>query len=160
VNRWRRARGQLRADVGRLATIGRVPSLRRQEEAMQRSLILLTLLFTTHAFAAEPKGFVWGDQPSSPAYSPSAAYAYNSTGGAIKITRSAAGSYKVTFAGLGAAGAGHTSNVQVTAYKGRTTCNVSNWSGSPDLTLSVTCFYIPDGSMRDSQFTALVTFSP
>jgi len=128
---------------------------------MRRILILLTFLtITTTAFAATPEGFVWGDQPANPAYTPSATFAYNSTGGAIKITRSAVGTYKVTFVGLGAAGAGHKSNVQVTAYNNRTTCNVQNWSSGTDLTVSVNCFYIPDGSMKDSQYTVLATYSP
>lgn len=128
---------------------------------MRRVLILLTLLtITTTAFAATPGGFVWGDQMATPSYAPNAGYAYNSTGGAIKIVRTSVGMYKVMFAGLGAAGAGHKSNVQVTAYDQRTTCNVQNWSGSPDLTVGVTCFYIPDGSLKDSQYTVLVTYSP
>ena len=85
---------------------------------------------------------------------------YDSTGGAIKITRSAVGIYRVTFDGLGAAGLGHKSNVQVTAYDARTTCNVQNWGGSPDFAVNVNCFYIPDGSLHDSKYTVLVTFSP
>ena len=127
---------------------------------MRRLLILFTFLVAASAFAATPQGFVWGDQPTNAIYAPSAAYAYNSTGGAIKITRSAVGIYRVTFAGLGAAGLGHKSNVQVTAYDARTTCNVQNWGGSPDFAVNVNCFYIPDGSLHDSKYTVLVTFSP
>jgi hypothetical protein len=133
---------------------------------MRRVLILLTFLtLSTTAFAATPEGFAWGDQPVNPGYAPNAAFAYNSTGGAIRIQRTAVGMYKVTFFGLAAAGAGHKSNVQVTAYDGRNTCNVqnwsgSNWSGSPDLVVSVNCFYIPDGSLKDSKYTVLVTYSP
>ncbi|HEX9985183.1 MAG TPA: hypothetical protein VGF69_18140 [Thermoanaerobaculia bacterium] len=124
------------------------------------ALLLVTFFITTAAFAANPQGFVWANQETSPSYAPNASYAHNSTGGAVKITRTAAGAYTVLFAGLGAAGAAMKSNVQVTAYNGRTACNVVSWSGSPDLSVKVHCFYIPDGSMRDSQFTALVTFAP
>jgi len=127
---------------------------------MRRVLILLTFLISATAFAATPEGFAWGDQPANPGYAPNPAFAYNSTCGPIRIQRTAVGMYKVTFFGLGAAGAGHKSNVQVTAYDGRTTCNVQNWSGSPDLTVGVNCFYIPDGSLKDSKYTVLVTYSP
>jgi len=129
---------------------------------MKRVLIVFALFVaTTAAFAAEPKGFVWGNQPAAPSYVPDPVYAYNSTGGGITITRLGMGSYRILFVGLSAAGAGHKSNVQVTAYAERTTCNTGGWSAAgPDLNVTVTCFYIPDGSMHDSKFTALVTFSP
>lgn len=121
-------------------------------------LLFAVLLVTTSAFGAQ--GFVWANNPTSPSYAPDPNYAYNSAGGAITATRTSIGDYAVTFAGLGAAGAGKKSNVQVTAYNNRTTCTVVNWSGSPALTVRVRCFYIPDGSMKDSQYTLLVTFSP
>jgi hypothetical protein len=124
------------------------------------SMLVAVLLVSSAAFAAAPQGFVWGDQPVNPGYSPNASYAYNSTGGAIRIARTGVGAYTVTFFGLGAAGAGHKSNVQVTAYNGRQTCNVTSWGGSPDLQVKVDCFYIPDGSKHDSQYTVLVTFTP
>ena len=121
-------------------------------------MLFAVLLVTTSVFGAQ--GFVWANDMTSASYAPDPNYAYNSTGGAIKATRTGVGDYAVTFAGLGAAGAGKKSNVQVTAYNARTTCNVVNWSGSPALTVKVRCFYIPDGSMKDSQYTLLVTFSP
>jgi len=127
---------------------------------MRRLVILLTFLTAASAFAATPQGFALGDQPANPGYVPNPAFAYNSTGGPIRITRSAVGAYKVTFFSLGAAGAGHKSDVQVTAVDGRQTCNVRAWGGSPDLSVEVFCFYIPDGSMHDSKYNVLVTFSP
>ena len=127
---------------------------------MKRLMILLTFLIATSAFAATPQGFALGDQPANPGYAPNPAFAYNSTGGPIRIQRSAVGVYRVTFFGLGAAGAGHKSDVQVTAVDGRTTCNVRSWAGSPDLAVNVDCFYIPDGSLHDSKYTVLVTYSP
>ena len=127
---------------------------------MRRVLILFTLLFAASAaFAATPQGFALGDQPANPGYVPPPAFAFN-TAGAIRIMRAGVGQYKVIFFGLGAAGAGHKSNVQVTAVDGRTTCNTHGWGGSPDLSVSVDCFYIPDGSLHDSKYTVLVTFSP
>ena len=127
---------------------------------MRSVLVLFTFLVTGAAMAATPQGFALGDQPANPGYAPNPAFAYNSTGGAIRILRTAAGAYKVIFFGLGAAGVGHKSDVQVTAVAGRTTCNVRSWSGNPDLTVEVNCFYIPDGSMKDSKYTVLVTYSP
>jgi len=127
---------------------------------MKRVLILLTFLTATSAFAATPGGFALGDQPANPAYIATPAFAFNSTGGPVKITRVGVGAYKVTFINLGAMGAGHKSNAQVTAVAGRVTCNTSGWSGAPDLTVNVDCFYIPDGSLHDSKYSVLVTFSP
>jgi hypothetical protein len=127
---------------------------------MRPVLILLTFLTATAAFAATPQGFALGDQPANPLYAPNPATAYNSTGGPIRITRTGVGLYKVTFFGLGAAGAGHKSDVQVTAVAGRITCNTGGWGGGPDLTVDVNCFYIPDGSLHDSKYTVLVTYSP
>jgi hypothetical protein len=127
---------------------------------MRRLLIVFAFLIAVPAFAATPQGFALGDQPANPGYAPNPAFAYNSTGGAIRITRAGVGQYKVLFFGLGAAGGGHKSDVQVTAVDGRQTCNTHGWGGSPDLSVSVDCFYIPDGSLHDSKYTVLVTFSP
>ncbi len=127
---------------------------------MRHVLILLTFLMATAAFAATPQGFALGDQPANPAYAPNPAFAFNSAGGPIKIARTGVGQYRVTFFGLGAAGAGHKSNVQVTAVAGRVTCNTSGWSGAPDVSVNVDCFYIPDGSLHDSKYSVLLTYSP
>ena len=127
---------------------------------MRRLLILFTFLFATSAFAATPQGFALGDQPASPGYAPAPAFAFNSTGGPIRIIRGGAGQYKVIFFGLGAAGAGHRSDVQVTPVDGRTVCMTRGWGGNPDLTVAIDCFDIPTGALHDSKYTVLVTFSP
>lgn len=66
-------------------------------------------------------GFAWADNATSTLnvpYTPSAIYAYNSSGGAVTITRTGIGKYTVKFSGLGAGGFGASvgGNVQVTAY--------------------------------------------
>ncbi len=43
-------------------------------------------------------------------------FAYNSTGGAVTITRTGTGLYLVTFVGLGASGTGSGGNAQVSSY--------------------------------------------
>ena len=67
---------------------------------MKRVLIVCVVFITTAAFAAEPKGFVWGNQPAAASYAPDPAFAYNSAGGGINITRLGTGSYRIRFAGL------------------------------------------------------------
>jgi hypothetical protein len=70
-------------------------------------------------------GYVWANQPSSAAYTPSTTYQYNSTGATNTITRSAAGTYQVTLPGLGGPGG----TIKATAYGGGAeACHVSSWS--------------------------------
>ena len=85
-----------------------------------------------------PRAFVWANLESSPAYTPSATYRYNSTGGVNTITRSGAGVYQVTLPGLGSV-SGH---AQVTAYgTGSTRCKVQSWNSSGAAKLvNIRCF--------------------
>jgi hypothetical protein len=97
-------------------------------------------------------GFVWADQPSAAAaYSPSASYSFNSTGGANTVTRLSVGSYRVDMAGLGQANG----NVQVTAYGGTSNrCKVSGWGpNGTTQSLFVRC-YTAAGVAADSYFVA------
>jgi len=65
-------------------------------------------------------GFAWANNATSAIpYTASGIYAYKSSGGAVSITHTDKGLYKVTFSGLGAnstTGSGVGGNVQVTAY--------------------------------------------
>jgi len=104
---------------------------------------------------AQAIGFVWNNNPTTPGTTtPNTAYSYNSSGGAISITRNATGVYDVTFAGLGNAS---NSNVQVTAYgTGPDFCISGGWtspSGS-DVVARVLC-YTSAGSLADHSFTML-----
>ncbi|NMO20913.1 trypsin-like serine protease [Pyxidicoccus fallax] len=96
-------------------------------------------------------GFVWADQPSTAAYTPSSYYSHNSTGGTNTITRTAVGSYRVEMPGLGQSNG----NVQVTAYGGTANrCKVSSWGPSGTaLHVYIAC-YTAAGAAADSYFVA------
>jgi hypothetical protein len=87
---------------------------------------MFTASFTRPIFSAR-FGYVWANQPSSPSYTPSTTYQYNSTFATNTITRSGIGTYQVRFPGLGAAGG----TVKATAYgPGSEACHVSSWGSS------------------------------
>ena len=65
--------------------------------------------------------YAWAEQASAASYSPSASYAWTSSGKQIRIQRRSTGRYAVTLPGLGSNPA---STVQVTAYGGSHTCQV------------------------------------
>ena len=48
--------------------------------------------------------YVWANNPTAASYTPSTTYSHNSSGSPVSITRSSAGRYAVTFAGLGGSG--------------------------------------------------------
>jgi hypothetical protein len=101
-------------------------------------------------------GFAVANLPTSASYTPSVSTAFNSSGGAITATRSAAGRYAMSFGGLEKL-PGHTEHVQVTSM-GTTlsTCNVVNWTNSSDgLKVLVEC---RDGAGQfvDSPYNVLV----
>jgi hypothetical protein len=103
-------------------------------------------------------GFAWAHSATAAAYAPSPTYAFNSSGGSIKATRSGTGQYAMTFAGLGGQGKAG-GNVQVTSY-GPTAdhCKVYWWSsGGKDFTANVRCFN-PAGKLVDTRYTILVTW--
>jgi hypothetical protein len=97
------------------------------------SLVVASTAYAGAAFQGKSgrgaeNGYVWANQPATASYTPSLTYQYNSTGANNTITRTAVGTYHVTFPGLTAAG-GH---VQVTAYgSGPERCKVGSWGGSP-----------------------------
>jgi hypothetical protein len=107
-------------------------------------------------YPAGLSGYVWADQPTSPSYTPSGTYSFNSSGGANTITRVGTGAYEVTFAGLGINGNRSSGgNVQVTKYdSGAGICHVDGWSGSPDLVVRVNCYNM-SGVLTDHLYTVL-----
>lgn len=101
-------------------------------------------------------GYAWANNPTAASYAPMANYAYNQSGGAIRITRTSIGNYSVRFVGLGGNGkAGGT--VQVTGYgSDANDCKVRFWSSSgADMTASVRCT-TPAGRDVDARYTILV----
>jgi hypothetical protein len=95
-------------------------------------------------------GYAWANSPSSPSYTPSGFYSWNSGGGTVRITRSAPGKYQVTFNGL-SADLFDGGDVQVTAYGGgNTQCKVEFWSSE---SVNVRC-HRPSG-LVDSYFNIL-----
>ena len=97
--------------------------------------------------------YAWADNPASASYTPSTMYAFNSTGGAINISRSGVGTYAVRFSGFGGAPSSG-GNVLVTSYGGGTeTCKVASWdSSSADFTANVRCFTAA-GAAVDTMYT-------
>ncbi len=100
-------------------------------------------------------GYVWANNATAASYAPLPAYAYNSTGGGVRVIRVGAGVYRVTFSKLGDAAQG--GNVQVTSYGGNGQyCKVASWgSGGADFVANVRCFGA-SGRPADSRFSALV----
>lgn len=103
-------------------------------------------------------GYALADQPAAAAtYTPGASTSFNSSGGAISVTRASVGVYTVRFAGLGRPAGGH-DNVQVSGYSGTSPiyCNPQMWDASgADMVVPVRCF-LSDGTLADSKFTILV----
>jgi len=100
-------------------------------------------------------GYAWANSPTSASYTPSAAYSFNSSGGANTITRSSTGDYTVRMAGLASPVGG---NVQVSGYGANTTeCKVGSWfSSGSDLLVSVRCF-TTGGVPADAYYTVTYT---
>lgn len=103
-------------------------------------------------------GYAWADQPLTAGYTPDPAYRYNSSGGAIEITRSSTGVYSVRFAGLGRTPP-QRENLQVTGYGGAAGgfCKLGGWqSVGSDLVVETRCFTAP-GQPADGRYTVLVS---
>lgn len=102
-------------------------------------------------------GYASADQPATATYTPDPAYRFNSSGGAVEITRSAVGVYSVRFAGLGRGQSQH-DNVQVTGYGGAAaSCKTAGWqSTGGDLVAEVRCFSAA-GQPADNRYTILAT---
>lgn len=102
-------------------------------------------------------GYVWADQQSSPSYTPSAAYQFNSTGAANTITRGSVGSYIVTFPGIATTAVVPYNQVQVSAYGSNATCTIGQWYAynPPDLDVYINCTNT-SGAPVDSRYSVMV----
>ena len=104
---------------------------------------------------AQAIGFVWNNNPTTKGTTtPDSSYSYNSSGGAISITRNSKGNYTVDFAGLGDS---FYSDVQVNGYgPGSDFCNVAGWysPNGTDVEIGVLC-YTHAGVPADHSFTLL-----
>ena len=91
----------------------------------------------TRPISSSRFGYVWAHAPSSPSYTPSLTYQYNSTFATNTITRVGVGAYQVTFPGLGGLGG----TVKVSAYgAGSEACHVVSWGSSGgDAIVNVRC---------------------
>jgi hypothetical protein len=102
-------------------------------------------------------GYAWADLPTSASYTPDTTYSFSSSGGAITATRSAVGTYAITFSGIGSGiGGVDGGHVQVSAYRTNTRCVVNRWSAFswPDVTIYVDC-YDSTGTAADSRYDVL-----
>jgi hypothetical protein len=99
----------------------------------------LVLLGLGGCTPSEVFGWVWADQPGAASYTPAADHQFNSLGATNTVSRSAVGTYEVTFSGLGGV---HGGNVQVTARGADSVrCKAAGWQTTgPDVTASVRCF--------------------
>lgn len=104
------------------------------------TMYTVRVVMNNAAHSANGNGYAWADNPTSASYTPSTMYSFNSSGGAVSITRSGVGMYAVRFSGLGGGSAG--GNVQVTAYGSNAdVCKVASWSFAPtDFIANVRCF--------------------
>jgi hypothetical protein len=116
------------------------------------SLFVIDIVSATVA----PTGiaYTWANQPTNPSYAPDSRSAYNSTGGAVNVSRSSAGQYLVKFAGLGV-GQVTGGNVLVSSVDG-SRCSVQSWTPAADssLQISVGCSNFV-GSPVDDEFVVL-----
>lgn len=133
------------------------------------ALVLAALAASASAAPVQPniiiKGWVWANQPSAAAYTPSPTYQYNLrteilpawpfrdfSSASNTVARTGIGAYAVTFTGLAADGG----TVHVTAYGGSHHCKVAGWTPSgADMLVNVRC-YSPAGAASDGMFTALL----
>lgn len=95
------------------------------------------------------RGYVWNGTSSGPLGAPQTinhVWAYNSSGGAITVTRTGVGAYSVAFEGLTL----ERGNVQVSGYgSDNVDCKVANWGGNAAY---VRCFN-PAGALANGTFT-------
>ena len=100
--------------------------------------------------AAQILGYVFSNSPAEAESTPSAAFSYNAAGGPMKVTRTGAGQYTVTFTGLGLAGSGV---ALASAYD--TQGGLCHWSESTGEDVKVRCVNAA-GSNSDSKFALTV----
>ena len=102
--------------------------------------------------------FMWADQPTAAAYTPSSSYSFNSSGGVNTVTRSSPGRYFAKLPGFSKAGG----NPQVTAF-GQTAarCEIVDWSNDlSGATVAVQCVNAagaPADDIFDLSFTDQTT---
>ncbi|MEM7786865.1 MAG: hypothetical protein AAF594_03950, partial [Bacteroidota bacterium] len=114
-----------------------------------------TVLFVGNAAATDDIGFAWANNQTSDSYAPSPSYVVNANGD-VTATRTAAGTYRMTFDGLGGASSG--GNVMVSSYSTvGVQCNVSSWGSSGTFGANVRC-YDSDGALADARYTILVSW--
>lgn len=125
--------------------------------AVRVLLTIMAALILPIAASAQKSGYVWANEPASASYTPNATYSFNSSGGAINISRTSVGTYSVRFSGLGGGAGG---NVLVTSYgNGSETCKVASWgSAGADFTANVRCFSAT-GTASDSMYSVRVAWN-
>lgn len=134
---------------------GSSPSQRAKQRVLLRSVRLESLETRCLLAQTAPYSFTTIGNPSVPDAVAPANETYNEGGGDVLVHRSAPGEYRVTFPGLGAAGAdgGH---VQVTALgEDNRFCQSDGWTVGTDFTAYVNC-YTSTGFAVDSRFTLAV----
>jgi hypothetical protein len=100
--------------------------------------------------------YTYGNKPSSHGYTPEKDYSYNSTGGAIGITRAGLGEYSVTFYGMGPEAGQGTVDVTPEGLQAAV-CSVVGWhSSGANLVVGVDCFAV-SGARANEYFEAAFT---
>jgi hypothetical protein len=99
--------------------------------------------------AAHILGYVFSSSPAADESTPSAQYAYNASGGAMKITRTNTGQYTVTFTGLGL----DSSVAFASAYD--TQGGLCHWGGTTGEEVKVRCLNAA-GNNTDAKFVLTV----
>jgi hypothetical protein len=94
--------------------------------------------------AASIVAFAHADDPTTASYTPKSATTYSAYAGPVTATRSATGTYTMTFGGADF----FDGNVQVTAASSGRTCNVAQWNGGA---IDVACFDAT-GAPADSRY--------
>lgn len=126
----------------------------RRSAGLLAAMAAVALLGATQV-RAQAIGFVWNNNPTTAGTTtPDSTYSYNSSGGAISITRNAVGNYNVVFAGLGN---GLFSNAVASGYgSGADFCVVGGWYSTNDIDVQVNVLcYNKSGNPADHSFTAL-----
>ncbi len=99
--------------------------------------------------------WAWADQPNNANYTPDASYSYSAGAGTITATRSSAGVYSMTWAGMSGIGI-NGGNIQVTAHGTNALCKVSSWGASA---VGIRCFDTA-GNPVDAQYNVLFLKPP
>lgn len=116
-----------------------------------------TVLYVGADAASASTGFAWADARTSSSYAPSSSYVFNDMR-EVTATRSSAGTYGMTFAGLGSITEG--GHVQVSSYGAfnvAAVCNTDSWGSVDDFEIDVEC-YDDNGALVDSRYTVLVVW--